>query len=92
MSVFATVLREFNFSCLIVQQRLRFPVFGRHTVATEGKLLAEVRWHGNSKSESEQNPHDDECEDPLEGDCLDEELVYCQGYTSASAVSHGAIR
>lgn len=83
MRTFLTI----GFSCFGIQQRFPFTVFAHHTVVNESRLLSEVRWHSNSKGEEEQDPHDDEPEDPLEGDCPDEELVYRQGYSSVSAIS-----
>lgn len=90
MSSFAGTLQESALSRLIAQQRLPFTIFVYHTVAIEGKLLAEVGRYGKSKGESEQNAHDDECEDPLKGDYLDEELMYCQGYRTMSAAKYEA--
>lgn len=92
MGVSVATLQESTLLRLVVQQRLPFTIFVHHTVTIEGKFFTEVRWYGKSKGESEQNAHDDECKDPLEGNNLDEELVYCQSYKTMSAMEYEAWR
>lgn len=61
-------------------------------ISSEGEFLAEEAWDRNAKGCKEEDAHDDESEDPLECNCLVEELAHAEGgCQDAQGETHGVV-
>ncbi len=71
---------------MIVQQRLPLPIrLNNMSWMPEPVLLAKDARHADQDRQRHQTAHDDECEDPLEGDDVCAQLEKCQGCDSGQS-------
>jgi hypothetical protein len=77
----------------VIQQRGSLLVrWDNILLPSEREFLAENAWDGNAKCGDEQDSHDDESEDPLEGDGLRQELADAERSSQdAEFEAHGVI-
>lgn len=80
--------------CLVVvQKRSSLLICGNNgTLSSERELLAKYARDCNYEGGEEEDTHDDECEDPLEGDGMGEELANSdRGCKNAQFEANGII-
>jgi len=61
--------------CIIQQWSSLLVCWDNVLLTSESELLPKNAWEGNAKRSDEEDTHDDESEDPLEGDGLGKELA-----------------
>lgn len=74
-------MHPFLLRCLLVVQKRSSLLVCRHncSFSPEADPLAKDARHSNDQCGDEQNTHDDESKDPLEGNDFDEKLLYAEG-------------